>query len=213
MNKYVYNVTGDYKDWLEMKKGDTVFHNGSLIGLISYANNRLELKLNYGTDSNYLLEIKKLGNIIITVPIEEHLLNAEYMYIPLVFEKDEYEAFIEIAYIDRELLKNIRQANKQDIHNMLLGNFKYKFNISEYLKFDDVINNIIAFSGNDIELSEGINHMSSNDSVYLQRIGGNESQDVVVFIDLSGKLYEWNLIIKIDNKFYFKIVEDYILEL
>ncbi|MEI4803422.1 hypothetical protein WAZ07_19555 [Bacillus sp. FJAT-51639] len=212
MDKYIYKVTGDYKDWLEMKKSDTTFHNGSLIGLISYANDRLELKLNYGTDLYYHSEIKKAGDIIITVPTKEYLLKDDYMYIPLVFDEEEYEELVEISYVDRELLKNIQQVNKQDLCNILLNNFKCGFGITGYLEFNDIINSIIAFSEDEAELAERINNMISNESINLQRIGEEGSKNITIFIDFLGNLYEWNSIVEIGDKFYLKIVDDYVME-
>lgn len=212
MNKYIYKVTGDYKDWLEMKKNDTIFHNGSLIGLISYVNDRLELKLNYGTDLYYYSELKKVDDIIITVPMKEYLLKDDYMYIPLVFDEEEYEELVEISYVDRELLKNIQQVNKQDLCNILLNNFKYRFDIEGYLEVNDIINSIITFSEDEVELAERINNMISNENINLQRIGEEDSKNITIFIDFLGNLYEWNSIVKIGDKFYLKIVDDYMME-
>ncbi|WP_300380878.1 hypothetical protein [Clostridium sp.] len=212
MDKYIYKVTGDYKDWLEMKKSDTIFHNGSLIGLISYANDRLELKLNYGTDLYYHSELKKADDIIITVPMKEYLLKDDYMYIPLVFDEEEYEELVEISYVDRELLKNIQQVNKQDLCNILLNNFKCRFGITGYLEFNDIINSIIAFSEDEAELAECINNIISNESINLQRIGEEGSKNITIFIDFLGNLYEWNSVVKIGDKFYLKIVDDYVME-
>lgn len=212
MNKYIYKVTGDYKDWLEMKKNDTIFHNGSLIGFISYVNDRLELKLNYGTDLYYHSELKKVDDIIITVPMKEYLLKDDYMYIPLVFDEEEYEELVEISYVDRELLKNIQQVNKQDLCNILLNNFKYRFDIEGYLEVNDIINSIITFSEDEVELAERINNMISNENINLQRIGEEDSKNITIFIDFLGNLYEWNSIVKIGDKFYLKIVDDYMME-
>jgi len=213
MDKYIYNVAGDYKDWLEMKKGDVIFHDGSLIGLISCINDTLELKLNYGTESYYLSEIKKTGDVIITVPTEAGLLKDDYKYIPLVFDNEEYEELVEISYIDRELLKKIQQVNQQDIYNILLNDFKCKFNISECLEFSDIINNIIAFSEEEDALAEYISNMTSSGNVNLQRAVEKDSKNITVFVDVSGNLCEWNIVLKIDDKFYFKIVDDYVMEM
>jgi|GEM_PF-3010529 len=211
MDKYIYNVTGDYKDWLEMKKGDVIFHDGSLIGLISCINDTLELKLNYGAESYYLSEIKKTGDVIITVPTEAGLLKDDYKYIPLVFDNEEYEELAEISYIDRELLKKIQQVNRQDICNILLNDFKCKFNISGCLEFRDIINNIIAFSEGEGELAEYISNMTCN--VNLQRAVEKDSKNITVFVDIPGNFCEWNIVLKIDDKFYFKIVDDYVMQM
>ncbi|MDD2959673.1 MAG: hypothetical protein PHR92_14350 [Lachnospiraceae bacterium] len=213
MDKYIYSVTGDYKDWLEMKRGDAVFHDGSLIGLISCINGKLELKLNYGTDSYYSSVIKKTDDVIITVPTESGLLESDYKYKPLVFDNDEYEELVEISYIDRELLKKVQQVNQQDIYNILLSDFKHKFNISEYLDFSDIISNIITFSEEEDELAVCISNITSNNNINLQRLVEKDSKSITVYVDISGNLCEWEAVLKIDDKFYFKIVDDYVMEM
>ncbi len=72
-----------------MRKGNTVIHNGSLINLISFNNNNLEIRLNYGIDKCYVSELKSVGDFIITVPIKDFS-NSDYVYVPLVFNNDEY---------------------------------------------------------------------------------------------------------------------------
>ena len=146
MSKYSYEITGDYKDSLKMKKDDDVIHDGNLIGLISYTNGRLEFNLNYGEGTYCPCEIKKIDDLIITIPIKEYLYKPDYQYMPLVFELEEYKQLIEISYIDRELLENIHQADKQDIHHLLMMRFKSEFGIIEMLSFEDIIDNIIACS-------------------------------------------------------------------
>lgn len=213
MKKYIYEVTGEYKDWLKMKKGDIVVHNGSLIELISYSNNRLELKLNYGKDVYYPCEIKKTGDIMITIPMEEFCLKDDYLYIPLIFNQEEYEELIQICYIDRKLLNNVQYVNKKDVYNLLSIQFKLEFGLSETLNFKYIFNNIIAFSEYDEEIAQCIRAIKSKECINIQRLDKNNSKTITLFVDFSGNLYEWNSVIKAGDKFYFKLVDDYALEL
>lgn len=35
----------------------------------------------------------------------------------------------------------------------------------------------------------------------------------ILYIDLLDNLYEWNCIIKVDNEFYFKLIDNYAIEI
>ncbi len=210
MNKYQYKVTGDYRDWLEMKKGNTVIHNGSLIGLIAFGNNKLEIRLNYGLDRYYLYELKFLEDFIITVPVKDFYDN-NYIYVPLVFNNDEYKELIEICYIDKNLLKNVKKVNKGDIFIILLNLFKTVFGIKEYLDFSDITNNIICFSQNDEEIKRCLNNFYKRQEVNM-RLDKN-GKTITTFVEINGCLYEWNAVVKIDDNYYFKFVDDYLISI
>lgn len=209
MSKYFYEITGDYKDNLKMKKEDVIIHDGNLIGLISNTNERLELNLNYGKGTYYPCEIKKIDDIIITVPIKEYLYKSDYLYIPLVFETEEYKQLIEISYIDRELLDNIHQVNKQDIYNLLMMCFKSEFGILELLNFKDIVDNIVACSEEDSKVMERIHSSLNNEAVKIKKIGKNNFKNITLYIDFSDKLYEWSPVIKVDENYYFNLVDKY----
>lgn len=213
MSKYFYEITGDYKDNLKMKKEDVVIHDGNLIGLISYTNSRLELNLNYGKGTCYPCEIKKLDNLIIALPIEEYLYKSDYKYIPLIFEPNEYKELIEISYIDRELLDNIKQVSKQDIYNVLLIRFKLEFGIAEVQSFQDVIDNIIGCSEENDKVTTCIQNPLSNQIFNIKRVDKNNLINITLYIDFADMLYEWSPIIKVDEKYYFDLIDKYVLEI
>lgn len=213
MSKYIYEVTGDYKDCLKMKKGNIIIHDGSLIGLISYSHNRLELRLNYGKKFCSLCEMKKKDNYVIVLPITEYMEEDSYSYIPLIFNQEEYEELIEISYIDKELLSNMQEVNKQDIYNMIIMEFKLEFGLSDILYFKDILENIIAFSEDDIKLEKCINNIKINDRVKIQKLNKDDLKHITLYIDFSNNLFEWSCIIKSDNKFYFKLTDEYALEI
>jgi hypothetical protein len=212
MKKYTYKVTGEYKDWLEMKKENTVFHDGSLIGLISYVHDRLELRLNYGTDKYYDSEIKKAGDVIITVPLEE-CLNNQYMYIPLVLTSEEYEEIIEISYIDKELLKNIREATINDIKNIILCNFKSKFKIDmNIMNFDDLLDNVIAFSEYDEEVKGALEQNDEHGTI-ISVLQERELTNIAMYVDIENTVYEWDEILYDGNEFYIRITDNYVVQI
>jgi len=213
MKKYTYKVTGEYKDWLEIKKENIILHEGSLIGLISYVRGRLELRLNYGTDKYYISEIKKTGDIIITTPLEIDDLNEDYLYVPLILTSEEYGELIEISYIDRELLDNIQKATMNDIKNILLNNFRKEFGVTgSNLEFKELLDNAITFSEYDEEITNAIQQMSNDEAVILQ-MPNDTLERVTMHIDILSSMYEWNSIICSGNKFYFQIVDDYVVRI
>lgn len=213
MNRYIYEITGLYKDSLKMKNGDIIFHQGNLIDLMSYSHERLELKLNYGTEVCHPCEIKKINEIIITIPIKEYLFKRDYLYIPLAFEQKEYEKFVGITYIDQDLSNNIRQVNKQDIYNLLTMNFKRNFTLLESMFFKDIISNIVSFSDYDDEIMSCINTMVKSKDVNIRKLNKNDLTEVIVFVDYLNNLYEWKSVFKYNNKFYFKLINEYMFEI
>jgi len=213
MKKYIYKVTGEYKDWLEMKKENIILHDGSLIGLISYVHDRLELRLNYGTNRYYISEIKKIGDIIITTPLEVEDLNEDYLYVPLILTSDEYSELIEISYIDRALLKNIKKATMNDIKNILSNNFKKEFSVTgSNLEFEELVDNVIGFSEHDEEIANAIQQMSNDEAVILQ-IPKGMLERVTMYIYIVSSTYEWDSIICSGNKFYFQIADGYVVKI
>jgi hypothetical protein len=212
MKKYTYKVTGEYKDWLEMKKENTVFHDGSLIGLISYVYDRLELRLNYGTDKYYDSEIKKAGDVIIIVPLEE-CLNKQYMYIPLVLTIEEYKEIIEISYIDKELLKNIREATMNDIKNILLCNFKSKFKMDmNIMSFDELLDNVIAFSEYDEEVKGALEQIDEY-GIITSVLQEKELTNIAMYVDIENNVYELDVILYDGNEFYIRITDNYVVQI
>jgi len=213
MKKYTYNVTGEYKDWLEMKKENIVLHEGSLIGLISYVHDRLEIRLNYGTDKYYISEIKKVGNMIITTPLEVDDLNEGYMYIPLLLTNEEYEELVETSYIDRGLLQNIREATVNDIKNILLCNFKNKFKVDmEVMDYEELLDNVIAFSEHDEEV-EGALERIDEYGIVISRLQDDALTSITMYIDIENNVYEWDEFLYDGNEFYVRITDDYVMHI
>jgi len=216
MKKYTYKVTGEYyKTWLEMKKENTMVHNGSLIGLISYNRDRLELNLNYGTYNYYSSEIKKASDMVITTPLEADNLNENYLYTPLILTGVEYDELIEISYIDRDLLKNIKEVTMNDIKNILSNNFKTEFNVTTpNLEFKEITDNVIAFSKHDEKVKNAFNLMNCDEGeALLLQMKDGTGEKVTMYIDMDDNLYEWTPIIYSENKVYLRLVDDYAVQL
>lgn len=213
MTKYCYEVTGDYKDDLKMEKDDVVIHDGNLLGLITYTNGRLELNLNYGKNVFYPCELKKIDDMVITVPHKDYLNNNDYFFMPLIFEPAEYEQFIEITYIDRPLLDNIQQMNEEDISNLVMMRFKIEFGILETLSTKEIIENIVACSQEDDKVSELIQRMLNNEISGIKKIDERDKKYITLYIDFSEKLYEWKTIFKFKGDYYFKLVDDYAMKI
>lgn len=213
MTKYCYDVTGDYKDDLKMEKDDIVIHDGNLLGLITYTNGRLELNLNYGKNVFCPCELKKLDDMVITVPHKDYLNNNDYFFMPLIFEPAEYEQFIEITYIDRPLLDNIQQMNKEDISNFIMMRFRIEFGILETLSTEEIVENIVACSQEDDKARELIQRMLNNKVSGIKKIDERDKKYITLYIDFSEKLYEWNTIFKFKGDYYFKLVDDYAIKI
>ena len=214
MSKYFYNITGEYGDMIIIKRGEEVVHDGSLLGLVSYTNERLELGLNFGAGyHSYIFEIKKLEELIIVVPIPELLFSYSSLCYPIVFNIKEFNYFIEINYLDENLFKNIREINKEDMYNFMLLDFKHKFNIKQSIVYNDIVENIVFASSFESELNKCIIDMKGNKSINLINVEQNNEDIITLYISLFDKIYEWDEIKVINNQFYLRIYEDYKLDI
>ena len=212
MEKYMFKVTGEYNDWVEVKKGNVVLHNGSVFGLVTYINDRVVSNLNYGKDKYNLSEIKKVGNVIITVPMEKDS-NDEYLYIPLVLNGEEFEKFVEISYIDRGLLQNIREATINDVKNILLCNFKNRFKVDmNVMNFDELLDNVIAFSEYDEEMRGTLEKIDEHEIV-ISRLQEDALTNITMYIDIENNVYEWDEILYDGNEFYIRVTDDYVVQI
>lgn len=147
------------------------------------------------------------------MPIKEYLYKPDYLYVPLVFETEEYEQFIEISYIDKKFLNNIHQVDKQDVYNLLMMRFKSEFCIIEPLSFKDIVDNIVACSEEDDKVTECIHSSLNNETVNIRRLDETNIKIITLYIDFTDKLYEWNTIVRLDESYYFSIVDKYVIEI
>ncbi len=116
MNRY--KILGEYKDWCEIYKDGTLIHNGSSLGIVSQVESELCLRLNYRTNKHFYSILKKFGDFILAVPKKVGFLKAEYKYEPIIFNKQEFDEFIDCIYVEEKLISSIPQLNKEDILNM-----------------------------------------------------------------------------------------------
>ena len=211
MKKITYKVTGEYGDLLEMKKGNVVLHEGSLIGLISCAHDRLELRLNYGTDKYHVSEIKKAGDKIIITPSETDKLIEGHLYFPLVLTNEEYEELVEVSYIDRYLLNNIQDATMVDIKKILSCIFKNEFNITaKNFCFEELLDNVVAFSKYGEKAMATLEQIANDKTTVLQVQEGAMTR-VTMYVAILSNIYEWDSIVYNEGKFFFRIVDDYVV--
>lgn len=81
-------------------------------------------------------------------------LKAEYKYEPIIFNKQEFDEFIDCIYVDEKLISSIPQLNKEDILNMwFLSNPLHKTYSNEMEMQENIINNILFFSDDEYDIS------------------------------------------------------------
>ncbi|EJE4647789.1 hypothetical protein MKC07_003203, partial [Listeria monocytogenes] len=61
--------------------------------------------------------MKKCGDFILAVPKKVEFLKTEYKYEPIIFNKQEFDEFIDYIYVDEKLISSIPQINKEDLLN------------------------------------------------------------------------------------------------
>lgn len=211
MEQYKYNVSGEYNDWFEFRKGNILIHNGTLLGIVTKVEDEILLRVNYGTEQYFYSIIKCIDDLKVIVPREPDLLQKEYKYQPIIFDRTEFTEFIENIYFNEKLLEYLPEVNKKDLVNIwmlsnpILKNYK---DVDEMKK--DILDNILFFSEDNYVLSQ-LKDTINTPEFMISQIPENHEL-VIIYIDNDGKeIYEWNSLIKIDNRIYLKIDDSYYL--
>ncbi|MDN3076636.1 hypothetical protein P0E51_11135 [Enterococcus faecalis] len=211
MEQYKYNVSGEYNDWFEFRKGNILIHNGTLLGIVTKVEDEILLRVNYGTEQYFYSIIKCIDDLKVIVPREPDLLQKEYKYQPIIFDRTEFTEFIENIYFNEKLLEYLPEVNKKDLVNIwMLSNPIHKNykDVDEMKK--DILDNILFFSEDNYVLSQ-LKDTINTPEFMISQIPENHEL-VIIYIDNDGKeIYEWNSLIKIDNRIYLKIDDSYYL--
>lgn len=211
MEQYKYNVSGEYNDWFEFRKGNILIHNGTLLGIVTKVEDEILLRVNYGTEQYFYSIIKCIDDLKVIVPREPDLLQKEYKYQPIIFDRTEFTEFIENIYFNEKLLEYLPKVNKKDLVNIwMLSNPIHKNykDVDEMKK--DILDNILFFSEDNYVLSQ-LKDTINTPEFMISQIPENHEL-VIIYIDNDGKeIYEWNSLIKIDNRIYLKIDDSYYL--
>jgi hypothetical protein len=213
MDRYTYEVTGEYGDWCEIKRGEDVLHDGSLMGLMTpgTCESNLELNLNYGTETISVLEIKKVDGLYIAIPKEPDFLSENYTYKSIIFTQKEFEELLSISYIDEKYQKNIPAVADGDIMRLWLCTFE---NRESYIDFPEmkssIIDNIIAFSIDNVENVKGVILKIFEKGRFLEISDIKDIEMLTVYVDKQNEISEWNALVKVGNKFFLRVDDWYI---
>ncbi|WP_228470702.1 hypothetical protein [Listeria welshimeri] len=211
MEQYKYTISGEYNDWCEFRKGNVFIHNGSLLGMVKKVDDEILLRVNYGTEQYFYSIIKCIDDLKVTVPREPDLLQKEYKYQPIVFNTVEFKRFVDNIYFDETLLEHLPEVSKKDLVNMWLlssPNHKNYKDMNEMKK--DMLGNILFFSDDNYYVSQLSNMI--NASEFSINIIPDNYELVVIYVDSDEEgIYEWNGLIKLNNRIYLKLDDRYYL--
>lgn len=208
MEQYKYVKLGEYKDWCEIYKGETLIHNGSFLGIVNKTENETLLNVNYGIKECSHSVLKSINNFKIAVPKESDLIQSEYKYEPIIFDSNEFKEFVDNIYFDKELLENLPKVSRRDIINMWLlsyPNRKDYLNIAEMKK--EIMNRILFFSDENYDLSH-LNSIISASKFSVNKIP-NSYEAIMIYMDSDEGVYEWVSLIKIETSVYLRLDEHY----
>lgn len=211
MEKYKYIISGEYNDWCDFRKGNVIIHEGTLLGMVRKIEEGVLLRVNYGTEQFFYSIIKCIDGLKVIVPRDPDLLQKEYKYQPIIFNNIEFKEFVDNIYFDEKLLENLPKIHKKDLINMwLLSNPNHKnyTDVNEMRK--DVLDNILFFSDDNYDVSQLSNMINTYEFSINQIPNNNEL--VVAYVDNDGEgIYEWNSLLKLDNRIYLKLDDTYYL--
>ena len=221
MMRYSYNITGEYNDWGEIKAGDFVLHNGSIISMIKIIDNKVLIALNYGCNDEYIYEIKKKDEWVVGVPLinnkyEEHNIPTEKKYyehmhrkyFPLTFSKAEYAELIRICYIDKKYAYCLEECNQKDLVKMWIKTYdlNYFSNIEEYLN-DIFFKNILCFSNDKITAIKFKQSLTNDPTILEQYVSNNDLKIVTIFLNYE-TIEEWEALVIIGSTLYLRLTND-----
>lgn len=211
MRQFKYIISGEYKDWCEIYKGDLLIHDGSILGIIKEIENGICFRTNYGTQNYFYSVLKRFNSLIVTVPKKPDFLKKDYLYQPLYLEEQEFNSFMDVTYSDSRPLNNLSKITKNDLVNIwLLSNPTRKNFSDEHEMRRETLLNILFFSDNDYELSL-LNEQINDYGFSINEIPNN-SESIIIYMDGDEGIYEWNGLIKIDEKVYLKLDDDYYMK-
>lgn len=211
MEQYRYAITGEYKDWCEIYKDETIIHDGSLLGLVSKIGNETFLNVNYGTKKRFHSVLKSSNNFKVAVPKEPDFLQSEYAYQFLIFDNEEFKEFIDNIYFDKKPLENSVEISKEDIINTWMLSYPNRKNYSSVSEMKtDIINNILFFSEDAYDVSQ-LNSIIDTSEFSINKIPVSY-ENIIIYVDSDEGVYEWSSLIKIDNIIYLKLGDNYFVK-
>lgn len=211
MKKYKYTISGEYNDWCEFQKGNVLIHNGSLLGMVKKVDSEILLRVNYGTEQDFYSIIKCINDLKVVVPREPDLLQKEYKYQPIIFDSIEFKEFVDNNYFDEELLEYLPEVKKKDLVNMWLLSSPHHKNYKDLNEMKkDMLDNILFFSDDNYTVSQ-LSNMINTSEFSINPIPDNYEL-VVIYVDSDEeRIYEWNGLIKLDNRIYLRLDGRYYL--
>ncbi|MBO0444338.1 hypothetical protein JZO79_12005 [Vagococcus fluvialis] len=211
MKQYKYVISGEYNDWFEFRKENILIHKGTLLGILKKTENDILLRVNYNTEKYFNSKIKYIDDLKVVVPKEPDLLQKDYKYQTIIFNTAEFKEFIDNIYFDEKLIKNLSKVNKKDLLNMWffsIPNHKNYINLDEMKK--DILSNILFFSDDNFDINQ-LSNMINTSEFSINPIPDNH-ESVSIYVDSDKEeMYEWNGLVKINNRIFLKLDDRYYL--
>ncbi|MCB8534692.1 hypothetical protein KMA60_12805 [Enterococcus faecalis] len=167
--------------------------------------------MNYGTEQDFYSIIKCINDLKVAVPRESDLLQKEYKYQPIIFDSIEFKEFVDNNYFDEELLEYLPEVKKKDLVNMWLLSSPHHKNYKDLNEMKkDMLDNILFFSDDNYTVSQ-LSNMINTSEFSINPIPDNYEL-VVIYVDSDEeRIYEWNGLIKLDNRIYLRLDGRYYL--
>lgn len=184
------------------------------MGIIQNESTQLELVLNFNTNKNHKFEIKRLHNLFIAIPKEPECLKGDFVDVTITLTEEELIELIEMSYLSKSLVRDIPLAKNEDIIKTWLLTFHNRSNYSSYKELKRHIQeSIVYFSNNDKEVLKYFDaNINEKDDMEIKMINAS-TELVTLYLAVEGNTYEWNSIVKINEKIYLKIDDVYVIGL
>lgn len=186
--------------------GQTIY-DGYVDDLVTSVNGYLEVRLNYGTQSKLSTRIKKLGNMILWVPLNMANVELVKKYKTIVLSySDMDELWDKLGYTLEDDLPLINNATSEDLKLIWLINSHLEFSSND-IKEDvkQLSNSIIAYSHEESEfLKKAFDNLIKASWIDLEfnslKQINSEQDKLVVYLDDSNNTIEWSALLADDRK-------------
>ncbi|MEG0772704.1 hypothetical protein [Clostridium sp.] len=185
-----------YEQRCNLFYGDQLIYKGYVDNLVTSINGYLELKLNYGTSRISSVIVKKLGDIIFWIPINDRSVNEKYNNI-IISVSDMRSLWDKLGYDLTEDIHLISSISRMDLKLLWVINSGLRFQFDLYGDIAQLVTeNITSFtnesSGN---LDEKFHYLLKEDWKgldlnYLKLIEFMHGK-LVVYLDDSNRFLEW----------------------
>ncbi|BCN32360.1 hypothetical protein [Anaeromicropila herbilytica] len=203
----------DYYEKMMLEYEGKIIYQGYIDDFVTSEKGNLELKLNYDSNKNQSIILKKMKDKIVFVPNVEICFSSEYNYEIMMISIKEFEdLWIKMKYNPSNDLELICEITNEDILLMWLLTSGYRNdNTSINIYIEELKENCIGTSNEEIQIEEVFDKVLYAKSHFTECIYEDIGEKIYLYLDNG---VEWNALTKgTDNNLYLNIKYNIMIKL